>query len=533
MIIRLTALLATFAFWISPLIGQGERPNILFAFADDWGRYASCYAQTEGADSINSVFKTPNIDRVAKEGVIFKHAFVNAPSCTPCRSSLLSGQYFWRTGRGAILQGAVWDLAIPSFPLLLKDAGYQIGQTYKVWTPGTPRDAPFGSNEFAFEKRGQRFNGFSQFVTKQVSQGKSPDAAKELLYEEARGNLGDFLSSRKEAAKPFCYWWGPTNVHRKWIKGSGKDLWGIDPEDLKGKLPPFLPDVPEIREDFADYLGEVAAFDAGLGVLLKQLKEAGELENTLIVISGDHGPPGFSHGKCDLYDFGTNVPLIVSWPSKFKGGRILDDLVSLTDLAPTLLEAAGESPPEVMTGRSLIPVLTSDKSGLVDPKRDHVLTGRERHVAKVRAGELGYPMRAIRTKDHLYIRNFKPDRWPMGEPREITDDSAPSRQKLTNNTFITLGDYDASPTKAWIVENRNDPEHKRFYDYAFGKRPAEELYILAEDPHQMKNVAEDSKYAEIKKQLSDRLMAELKATGDPRVTGEKNTYDKPPFALGE
>ena len=126
-------------------ISSNNTPNILFAFADDWGKYASAYAKVEERSSANSVVKTPVFDRIADNGVLFKHAFVTAPSCTPCRSSLLSGQYFFRTGLGAILQGAKWDPVIPSFPLMLRDAGYHIGETYKVWTPGTPRDAPYGA----------------------------------------------------------------------------------------------------------------------------------------------------------------------------------------------------------------------------------------------------------------------------------------------------------------------------------------------------------------------------------------------------
>ena len=126
-------------------ISNTNAPNILFAFSDDWEKDSSAYANVQEQPSANSVVKTPVFDRIAGNGVLFKHAFVTAPSCTPCRSSLLSGQYFFRTGRGAILQGAKWDPAIPSFPLMLHDAGYHIGETYKVWTPGTPRDAPYGA----------------------------------------------------------------------------------------------------------------------------------------------------------------------------------------------------------------------------------------------------------------------------------------------------------------------------------------------------------------------------------------------------
>ena len=109
------------------------RPNIVFAFADDWGRYASAYRPFEGESSINGLIDTPHFDRIASEGTLFLNANVPAPSCTPCRSSILTGRYFWQTGMGAILSGARWDETIPTYPLILEKAGYHIGYTYKVW----------------------------------------------------------------------------------------------------------------------------------------------------------------------------------------------------------------------------------------------------------------------------------------------------------------------------------------------------------------------------------------------------------------
>jgi N-sulfoglucosamine sulfohydrolase len=512
---------------ITPTIraAAADRPNILFAFADDWGRYASAYAKLEPG-GLSDLVSTPNFDRVAREGVLFRNAFVNAPSCTPCRSSILSGQYFWRTGRGAILQGAVWDDSIPAFPVLLRNAGYHIGYTWKVWGPGTPANAPFTADE-AYNRAGGGFNGFSQ----NASKAKDIDAAKRTLLEQVRGNFRDFLS-RRDDKTPFCYWFGPTNCHRKWIAGSGKKLWGLNPDDLKGKLPPFLPDVPVVREDLADYLGEIQAFDAGLGVLIEELERIGELDNTLIAVSGDHGAPGFPNGKCNLYDFGVAVSLAIRFPGTANPGRVVDDFVLLPDLAPTFLAAAGQQLPEVMTGRDLIPVLKSEKSGQVDPSRDSVIVGRERHVARARTDNLPYPQRAIRTKQFLYIRNFKPDRWPMGTAAGFgrPDAPLPSNETLTNDTFGAFGDLDASPTKAWLITHRNDPGIGRYFDIAFGLRPAEELYDLEKDPHQTNNVAEDPAYAAARKQLADRLLNVLKETGDPRVTGDGSTFDKPPFA---
>lgn len=509
-------------------VAEPKRPNILFFFADDWGRYASIYAEVNGAGGINDLVRTPNFDRIARAGVLFRNAHVNAPSCTPCRSSLLSGQYFWRTGRGAILRGAVWDETIPAYPLLLKDAGYHIGKTYKVWSPGSPADAPYGGQKFSYQKSGGRFNQFSQNVTKLIGQGVEPEEARQQLYQEIRGNFASFLDARP-VDQPFCYWFGPTNVHRSWTKGSGKALWGIDPDQLKGKMPPYLPDVPEVREDLADYFGEIAAWDAGIGVLLKHLEESGELANTLIVISGDHGAPGFPHGKCNLYGFGTGVSLAISGPG-VQGGRIVDDFVNLTDLAPTFLEAASVPVPEVMTGRSLWPLLKSEKNGLVDPQRTWVVTGRERHVEIARADYSPYPQRAIHTSDHLLIINFHPERWPLGDPYRLDGDDAPTAEEITNTTRVTHPDEDAGPTKAWLVGVRNSPEWKSHYEWVYGKRPKYELYDRRKDPHETKNVADDPAYADVKARLEEQLLAELKRTGDPRMVDDGRYFETPPLA---
>ena len=160
---RLASLLLSL-FAASAFAADAERPNIVFCFADDWGRYASAYAKLDGPGTLSDAVQTPNFDRVAREGVLFRKAFVSAPSCTPCRSALLSGQHFWRTGRGSILRGAVWDYSSPSYALLLRDAGYHLGETYKVWGPGTPNDAPYGAGKHAFEKAGVKFNQFSTHV---------------------------------------------------------------------------------------------------------------------------------------------------------------------------------------------------------------------------------------------------------------------------------------------------------------------------------------------------------------------------------
>jgi uncharacterized sulfatase len=150
-------------------------------------------------------------------------------------------------------------------------------------------------------------------------------------------------------------------------------------------------------------------------------------------------------------------------------------------------------------------------------------------VALAREDNLPYPQRAIRTKDFLYIRNFKPDRWPMGAPYQVTETSEPPIGKLEYDTFVGFPDLDAGPMKAWLIMHRNDPQWKQHYDWAFAKRPGEELYDLAKDHDQVRNVADDPAYAETKQALSHKLMKVLTDAADPRVTGDGMTFERAPF----
>lgn len=492
-------------------VPEDPRPNIIFAFGDDCGRHFGAYNLPDRPDYMASLTTTPNIDSLAASGVLFTNAFCPAPSSTPCRSSLITGQYFWETGRGAILYGAVWDESLPSWPKILKANGYHTGFTYKVWGPGKEWNQPFGlENEFV--SRGTDMCSFSQTVTA----ASSREAGMKKIRDEVRGNFESFLNARAEG-KPFCYWWGPWNTHRAWQQGSGKGIWGIDPDRLQGHLPAYFPDVPEVREDVADYLGEVNAFDWGIGVLLEVLRERGELDNTIIVVSGDHGF-AFPRAKCNLYDAGEEVPLVVCWPGVTGKGAVVEDFVSLMDLAPTFLEMGGVTPPASMDGKSLVPLVKSGASGQVDASRDFAVFGKERHMDNAREGFLPYPERSIVTKDYKYILHFCPDRWPAG-------DRANSYQ-----------DVDGSPTKKWYLSHLDDPAWKWNIDLAFAKRPAEELYDRRSDPWEVHDLAADPAYADVLSGMRSRLMAVLQANDDPRVTtpeGQTCKFDLPPFTVAE
>jgi hypothetical protein len=236
--------------------------------------------------------------------------------------------------------------------------------------------------------------------------------------------------------------------------------------------------------------------------------------------------------KCNLYDIGCEVALAARWPGKIKAGREVDDFVNLMDLAPTFCDAGGIDIPPSMTAKSIMPLLTSEVSGQVDAARDFVVTGRERHVHIAREGMLPYPQRSLRTKDFLYIINFEPDRWPMGDPKGLDDPAtpAPDYEDLAYRTMVAYPDLDASPTKAWMIHHRQEQDVEPLYELAFGKRPREELYDLNEDPDYMNNVAYDPAYANVRQSLEERLLSVLRNQNDPRLMEQPCRYEFEPYA---
>ncbi|QDT63118.1 sulfatase family protein [Calycomorphotria hydatis] len=443
-----------------------DRPNILFCLADDWGwPHAGVYG--------DPVVRTEAFDRLAREGVLFENAYISSPSCTPSRNAVITGQHFFRLGRGANLWSTL-DTHYPAFPLLLSEAGYETGRRDKSWGPG---DLSYGGYTDT-HPIGKRYKDFKDFY-----KDRSPE-------------------------KPFFFWLGSADPHRSYKEGTGRES-GLDVS--KVPVPEFYPDAEVIRSDIADYYFEVERFNQLCMDAIELLEANGELENTIVVMSGDHGMP-FPRCKSNLYDWGTKVPLAIRWGAKVKGAREVTDFVSLCDVAPTFLEAAGVDVPNEMTYQSLLPLLESEKSGRVDAKRDHILIGRERHTPAQEAPSVeGYPCRALRNDQFLYIRNYRPDLWPAGSP--------------TNSTrHRDFADCDDGPTKAYLVENQNDPAIRPYFELSFVKRPAEELYDLASDPDQIHNLAGDEKFASVRKELAAQLTRELTELRDPREVGGAEVF---------
>jgi len=451
---------------------SARRPNILFAISDD---QSWLHTSAMGDPAV----RTPNFDRVAKSGVLFRNAFCPAPQCAPTRAAVLAGRNIWQLEEAGT-HGSLFPKKITVYPDVLARAGYHVGLTGKGAGPvdwkasGWPHN-PAGPS---YDKRKQDRSKLA------VSANDYP------------ANFADFLQE-KPKDKPFCFWLGSQEPHRPYAKGSGVAS-GKQPSQVK--VPPFLPDNDEIRSDLCDYLLEIEYFDRQLGRALDMIEKAGELKNTLVVVTSDNGM-AFPHSKASLYDYGWHLPLAISWPDRVPGGRTVEDLVGFVDFAPTYLEAAGLPAQPQMVGRSLMSILDSRKTGVVDPTRVKVFAGRERH-SHARHDNLGYPARAIRTQSHLYIRNFKPDRWPAGDPEFFAD-------------------TDPGPSKDYLMAHRKDPGIDRFFEAAFGKRPEEELFDIASDPGCMKNLAASAAHAGVKRKLRANLDQVLTAQGDPRMRGSE------------
>jgi arylsulfatase A-like enzyme len=459
---------------------SSPRPNILLAIADDLGwPHTGAY----GCRFVN----TPAFDRVAVEGVLFENAFCPAPQCSPSRAGLLTGLNMWQLEEGSVLWGLL-PAKYDCYPDLLEEQGYFVGLTGKGWGPGNVPESgrPHNPAGRSYDAR------------------KCQPLTKCMSRNDYAANFADFLADRPDGA-PFCFWYGAKEPHRAYEPGSGLRA-GKRLEDVD--VPGYLPDSEEVRSDLLDYGLEVDRFDQDLGKMMALLEERGELANTIVVVTGDNGCP-FPRAKANLYENGLHVPLAIRWGRRVPGGRRVTDFVSFIDLAPTFLDAAGMEQRQPMTGRSLLPILESKGDGRVDPTRDVLFTGRERH-AYCRPDNRGYPCRSIKTDDFLYIRNYEPDGWPAGDPDDYRD-------------------VDPGPTKTYLLEHGDEEGVREFADAAFAKRPAEELYAAADGDANMGNLADDPQYAEVKRQLSDLLERTLAEQGDPRMSGQGWLYNYYPY----
>ncbi|MCW0221011.1 MAG: sulfatase, partial [Prosthecobacter sp.] len=465
--------------------GAEKRPNILFAIADDWGPHAGAYG--------TPWVKTPGFDRIAKEGLLFKNAYTPVAKCAPSRAIVLTGRYAWQNEEAGNHM-AFFPAKLKSWPEVLTEKGWHMGITGKGWGPGVANDA----------------NGKPRLITgKPFNKRKAAPLATGISNNDYASNFVDFL---EEAPKdtPWCFWYGSTEPHRGYeyesgVKKGGKKLTDID------RVPAYWPDNETVRNDMLDYALEVEHTDHHLVRMIAELEKRGELDNTIIIVTSDHGMP-FPRVKGYAYYDSNHIPLAVRWPGGVKkAGRVIEDFVNFTDIAATLLDVAGISEKDSgmmpITGRSWREIWESEKDGQVIAERDHTLIGKERTDVG-RPHDWGYPIRGIVTREMLYLKNYEPDRWPAGNPE---------------TGYL---DTDGGPTKSLILEMGRKDRHDKYWQLNFGMRPAEELYDLTVDADCAHNLAGESVHVETIKSLQERMTNELKVQGDPRMFGNGKVFDE-------
>ncbi len=467
-------------------IRAADRPNILFCIADD-----ASYPHM-GAYGCKWI-ETPGFDRIAREGVLFTNAYTPNAKCAPSRACILTGRNSWQLEQAAN-HICYFPAKFKSYAEALGDNGYFVGMTAKGWSPGVANDVNGKPRHMA----GQPFNA-----------QKEKPPAQAISSNNYAGNFVDFLDARP-AEKPWCFWYGSTEPHRRYEYGAGVSKGGKKLTDID-EVPSFWPDTEEVRNDMLDYAFEIEHFDDHLNRMINELEKRGELENTMIVVTSDNGMP-FPRVKGQEYEMSNHLPLAIMWKKGVKNpGRTVDDYVSFIDFAPTFIEVAGVETEATgmkpVSGQSLTDILYSEKSGMVNPKRDHVLIGKERHDIG-RPNDWGYPIRGIVKGGVMYLHNFETARWPGGNPE---------------TGYLNC---DASPTKTILLQGRTKLASHQFWQMAFGKRPSEEMFNIEADRYCVSNVSSQPEFVTLKNSLKQQLFSELREQQDPRMYGKGHLFDE-------
>jgi N-sulfoglucosamine sulfohydrolase len=463
---------------------ETTRPNILFAIADDWGPHAGAYG--------TRWVRTPAFDRIAREGLLFQNAYTPMAKCAPSRAIVLTGRHLWQNEEAGN-HLAFFPPKFQSWPETLMAKGWHVGITGKGWGPGIANDT----------------NGKPRLITGQpFNRRKAEPATKAMSNNDYAANFKDFLDDAPKDA-PWCFWYGAHEPHREYEFQSGASKGGKKVSDID-RVPAYWPDHETVRHDMLDYALEVEHMDHHLGRMIAELERRGLLDNTLIIVTSDHGMP-FPRVKGYAYHDSNHVPLAIRWARGLKNpGRVIEDFVDFTDIAPTILDYAGitekDSGMMPITGKTWRPILESAKAGRVVPGRDHVLIGKERNDVG-RPHNWGYPIRGIATADHLYLHNYEPARWPACNPE---------------TGYL---DTDGSPTKSFILDLGRANRADRYWQLNFGMRPADEFYDLRADRDCVRNLAADPAHAARMAALRQRMETMLKAQGDPRIEGRGEIFD--------
>lgn len=467
-------------------VKEDKKPNILYIVADDAGLDMSAY----GRKWVN----TPAFDKIAKEGILFQNAYTPNAKCAPSRSCMLTGRNPWQLD-AAMNHGIFFPNYFKTYTETLHENGYFVGYTGKGYAPGE-----------ALKEDGSK----RELLIRDFSTYKTTPPTKEISNNDYASNFAEFLNQSNE--KPWAFWLGFIEPHRAYEYGSGVAKGGKKLE-MVDRIPKYYPDSETTRHDLLDYAMEIEYMDSHVARVLKTLEENGQIDNTLIVFTSDHGMP-FPRVKGNQYENANHVPFAVMWKNGIKNtGRVVNDYVNMTDLAPTFLEVAGITPlnsgMRPITGKSLVSIFNSSKAGQVEANRNFQLVGQERHDFG-RPKDEGYPVRGIHKNGFLYLKNFEPDRWPACNPE---------------TGYLNC---DGGAIKTMLLDNRRKGIDTYFWSLAFGKRPTEELYDLKKDPDCVINLAQNTKLQVIKKSMEKEMEAKLLAQGDLRMQGYGRLYEQYP-----
>ncbi|MBL8819123.1 MAG: sulfatase [Planctomyces sp.] len=463
---------------------ETTRPNILLFIADDWGLHAGVY----GTDWV----QTPAFDQVARNGILFENAYTPVAKCAPSRAILLTGRHAWQNAEAGNHMSRFPE-QLRTWPETLVSAGWTVGSTGKGWGPGIANDEQGKPREMV----GRVWNS-----------RKTTPATQSISNIDYAANFADFLKAAP-ADRPWCFWCGTLEPHRAYEYQSGVSKGGKALSEID-RVPAYWPDNDIVRHDMLDYAYEVESVDAQLGRIVAELRIRGALDNTLLIVTSDHGMP-FPRVKGYAYHDSNHIPLAMHWPVGIKStGRRIADFVDFTDIAPTILDIAGLRADQTqmmpITGRSLRTQMVSNQHGFIEPERDHVLIGKERTDVG-RPNDVGYPIRGLVTAEYLYLHNYEPTRWPAGNPE---------------TGYL---DTDGSPTKTLILQLGRVDRSDRWWNLNFGKRPAEELFDLRTDRDCCQNLMEQQSSRGTADQLRTRMENELRKQNDPRMSGNGSVFD--------
>lgn len=455
--------------WGLSLLQTQARPNILLITTDDQGLQAGCYG--------DPLARTPNLDRLAAEGVRFTHAYVTQASCSPSRSSILTGLYPHQNGQVGLTNDYEMHPGVETLPVMLKKVGYQTGLIGKLHV--NPESAfPFDFWEI-----------------------KSPVQTRHVRNVNAEAQK--FIDAAGE--KPFFLMVNFFDPHDPYNEIAnqcdGLPEKPYKPEDIR-PMDFIGVDVPELRKDIAIYYNCIERADAGIGMLMKTLRDRGLGKNTLVVFLSDNGPR-IARAKVSSYEAGVHVPFVVRWPQANAAGRVCDALVSSIDIVPTILELAGVEPKTTLPGLSLLPLLDNKPVHWRDTLSTDYTAHRKEHY---------YPSRAIRTDRYELIHNLLSERINplsgMGAIRAL-DASAPVKNGAIYN--VVNPDF-YSDTNRFFGGSAESIRNA----YATFRHPPEfELYDLEKDSCERSNLAGNPEYASILAVLQAGLADWQKETADP------------------